>query len=454
MAPGTSPLSEPREVDEVGAAGEVVEGAGRDLEREARLPDTARAGERRQPGQAERRPHRLGLLLAVDEPSRRPRQVRGVQRPQRRELELEALAAELEQPNRRVDVLQPVIAQVDQDLLRAEQVPGRARDDDLTAVGGGGDPRRLMDVEAHVARVALLGLAGVDAHSDSDGRPGPRVRGERALRVGRRTDGAGRGREREEERVALRVDLDSLVGHDGFAQHASMRLEDVAVRRPESPQQGRRPLDVGEEQRDRAGGKAAGRGRGHGFLLSFSPAVSRSTRSVLGSISFWSRPARSRPLSLSSTSAYATFASASKNTFARVPPEVPHDLPERGLERARLVPVTTERIGRTQRDTDPVVRHRSSLDVWRPLDDATAAPRSKRSPDRSAAALDALGRSYFGFFFSGNVTSPMTEPYLLAICCLAVLADACPRTKTVPVASSSNTSSSGSAADAFGIFVQ
>ena len=37
-------LREPREVDEVGATGEVVEGAGRDLEREARLPDTARAG--------------------------------------------------------------------------------------------------------------------------------------------------------------------------------------------------------------------------------------------------------------------------------------------------------------------------------------------------------------------------------------------------------------------------
>jgi hypothetical protein len=62
------------------------------------------------------------------------------------------------------------------------------------------------------------------------------------------------GREGDEERVALGVDLDAAVGRERGAQLAPVLGERLAVRvRAEAPEQACRALDVGEEERGRAG---------------------------------------------------------------------------------------------------------------------------------------------------------------------------------------------------------
>ena len=67
-------------------------------------------------------------------------------------------------------------------LVPDERGGGRG-EEDLAAVGGGGDPGALVEAEAVVALVADLGLAGVEAHADAAlGARRPVVRGERALR--------------------------------------------------------------------------------------------------------------------------------------------------------------------------------------------------------------------------------------------------------------------------------
>ena len=64
-------------------------------------------------------------------------------------------------------------------------------------------------------------------------------------------------RERDEEGVALRVHLDAVVPREGVADRAPVLGEEIGVGRPVLLQQARRPLDVGEEERHRAGGQRA-----------------------------------------------------------------------------------------------------------------------------------------------------------------------------------------------------
>ena len=62
--------------------------------------------------------------------------------------------------------------------------------------------------------------------------------------------------ERQEERVALGVDLDAAVAGERVAQHAPMLRQRLGVALPtQVVEQARRTLDVGEEERDGAGGE-------------------------------------------------------------------------------------------------------------------------------------------------------------------------------------------------------
>ena len=111
-----------------------------------------------------------------------------------------------------LDVLQVRLAEVvDADALRelvAEQRARRLGEQNLAAVPGGADPRRAHDVQPDVALVADGRLAGVQPHPHADLRVlGPRVVAQRALGRDGRLDGGAGAREREEERVALRVHL-------------------------------------------------------------------------------------------------------------------------------------------------------------------------------------------------------------------------------------------------------
>jgi hypothetical protein len=77
--------------------------------------------------------------------------------------------------------------------------------------------------------------------------------GERPLRIDRGGYGIARAGERDEERVALRVHLAAAVRGEGCPQQAAVLGEQVTVGVTRLLQQVRGPLDVREEEGDRAG---------------------------------------------------------------------------------------------------------------------------------------------------------------------------------------------------------
>ena len=165
----------------------------------------------------------VDLPLAAEERRGGNRQVRLVQRLQRREV----VRAELEDALGRAQVLQPVQAEVAH--LGAGEVGGRLRQEHLAAVPGGRDPRRPMHVEPDVALVGPERFPRVQAHPHAH-----RAVRKRALRVGGGRDRVGRARKRDEERVALRVDLDPVVPPPGLPQRTAVLGEHVGVPSPSS----------------------------------------------------------------------------------------------------------------------------------------------------------------------------------------------------------------------------
>ena len=154
--------------------------------------------------------------------------------PGRRLARLDALDLELVDALRLVEVLQPALPdRMHGDTLRdggADERPRRLREEDAAARGGAAEPRGADDVEAVVALLADRRLAGVEAHAHADVHPlRPRVRRVRALRLDRGRDRVARAREGEEERVALRVDLDAAAVSERLAHEPPVVGEHVAV---------------------------------------------------------------------------------------------------------------------------------------------------------------------------------------------------------------------------------
>ena len=114
---------------------------------------------------------------------------------------------------------------------------------------GGGEPRGEMDVVADVALVRderAFRCAGRHARD----RAGSERRGQR----GGRLDRPRRGREGEEERIALRVHLDAAVCGARLADQPPVLVERRGVGLgAELVQERGRALDVREEKRDGAG---------------------------------------------------------------------------------------------------------------------------------------------------------------------------------------------------------
>ena len=79
---------------------------------------------------------------------------------------------------------------------------------------------------------------------------------ERALRGRSGGDRIVRATESDEERVALRVDLDPVVRGERVAKHLPVRREHVLVAAAEPAGELGRPFDVGEEKGDGSGGEA------------------------------------------------------------------------------------------------------------------------------------------------------------------------------------------------------
>ena len=110
-----------------------------------------------------------------------------------------------------------------------EQRARRLRDQDLAAGARRGDARGADDVDPEVALVADVRLTGVEPHADTHLAPvRPGVLAQRALRRDRRRDRVARPWEREEERVALRVDLAAAGGAERLADDPAV----VARQRP------------------------------------------------------------------------------------------------------------------------------------------------------------------------------------------------------------------------------
>ncbi len=168
-------------------------------------------------------------------------------------LALHSFDRELVDPLRLVDALEvPLAAREDRHAVgqrRAEQRPRRLREQDVAASRGRADARGADDVEAEVALLHDRRLARVQAHADADGGAlGPFVRRVRTLRLDRGRDRVACAREREEERIALGIDLDPVRRHEGLADEPPMCREDVPIVTAELLQELGRALDVGEHE--------------------------------------------------------------------------------------------------------------------------------------------------------------------------------------------------------------
>ena len=140
------------------------------------------------------------------------------------------------------------------------QVAGGAGQDGLPAMGEVAQPRRAVDRGADVVPlVTQLDLAGVKADAQPDRAKGRGLDGERAR------DGIGCPAEGDDEAVALALfdGAHATVCEDGRGEyliefgHGCGHLVRAGLPQP------RRPLDVGEQQRDGSGGKKVAHGFAH-----------------------------------------------------------------------------------------------------------------------------------------------------------------------------------------------
>ena len=105
-----------------------------------------------------------------------------------------------------------------------------------------------MDVDADVALVGDLRLPGVDPHANAD-----RAAPERLAGGGRGRDRVGGSRERDEEGVALGVDLDAVVPGERSSQRGAVLGEEIGVPGAVLLEEPRRAFDVREEEGDGSG---------------------------------------------------------------------------------------------------------------------------------------------------------------------------------------------------------
>ena len=119
------------------------------------------------------------------------------------------------------------------------------RDENLAAVTGGGDARSAMHIEPDVSLLGDQRLPGVqsDAHSD-------RSAGERLACRRRRRQRIGGPRKRDEERVALCIDLDAAEAMELLAQGATVIDQNLGVSIAELLEQPCRARDIREQERD------------------------------------------------------------------------------------------------------------------------------------------------------------------------------------------------------------
>ena len=207
---------------EPGPGGEPSEAVGGRLEREPRLPGSARTGQREDRELVAREPvaHLAELALPADQ--RRPlhRQVRRpcVEGVEWRELVVEALRDELEDPFGLRQVPEAVWSEVAQrdvlERLLREQLTCRMRYEDLASVAGGADAGGAVDAQPDISPPLVGRASHVWIPFEPARLPavGPGMGRERTLRFEGSHDSVPRRGERDEERVALGIHLVPVVG--------------------------------------------------------------------------------------------------------------------------------------------------------------------------------------------------------------------------------------------------
>ena len=110
-----------------------------------------------------------------------------------------------------------------------------------------------VDVRSDVALVGDVRRPGVDPHAHAD-----RSRRKHLLCFGSSGNRGRRGGEREKERVALRIHLDTVVANERLTQGAAMLRQGICVcTGTQLLQEPRRALNVGEDEGDGSGRKLA-----------------------------------------------------------------------------------------------------------------------------------------------------------------------------------------------------
>jgi hypothetical protein len=113
-----------------------------------------------------------------------------------------------------------------------------------------------MDGKTDVALTREFRLAGMDAHPNANRSAArPALLSERTLALRRRENGVLRPLERDEERVALVVDLDATIGLERPPKEAVMLGQQGRVVATQRLEQASRALDVGEQKRRRGRGR-------------------------------------------------------------------------------------------------------------------------------------------------------------------------------------------------------
>ena len=160
--------------------------------------------------------------------------------------------------HRLAEVFQPVAAEGPDHDGVLEQLDRRLREQDLAAVSRGRDSGGPVHVDPAVLPADDERLAGMEPHPDAEVAAGKRVLRRRGGRE--RLARAGKG---GEEAVALGAELDAVAGGHLLPQDVAVVGQRVAVPLgAELLQKDGRPLDVGEQQRDRACGKLSHDPRG------------------------------------------------------------------------------------------------------------------------------------------------------------------------------------------------
>ena len=258
----TSGCGDRRQIGIENAVGEVTAHLAGDLDRQPGLARSACAGQGHEPVVGQRTADLRDLRCAADEARQLSRKImsgNGIRCPQRREVVAQIGMAQLRNPNGAGEVAQPVAAQIGQPRVIGKLVfdhfLGCGRHDGLAAVCQVAQPSGLVDRRAGVvAFVAQLHVAGVNSDAKLD-------RGEfGALQVQRAPHRVAGARERGNEAVALTLFDRAYPAVLGDERRGGPVQKSDGGRhrlRPVIPQLCR-ALDIGKQQRHRAGRQQLG----------------------------------------------------------------------------------------------------------------------------------------------------------------------------------------------------